>query len=91
MNQIQRERLRQLPAMDEVLSLQSISCYESRLGRKSVKSVVSDVIGEFRKSILEGNTSPVSLENIHSEIEKRLRRHSRRSPRKVINLSLIHI
>jgi len=85
MNQIQRESLRQLPAMDELLSLQGISCYETRLGRKSVKSVVSDVIGEYRKSILEGNTSPISLENIQSEIEKRLRKHSRRSPCKVIN------
>jgi len=85
MNQIQRESLRQLPAMDELLSLQGISCYETRLGRKSVKSVVSDVIGEYRKSILEGNASPISLENIQSEIEKRLRKHSRRSPCKVIN------
>jgi hypothetical protein len=64
MDQNQRNMLRQLPSMDEVLSLPEISIFEKTLGRKAVKSVVADVIGDVRKSILVEETGSVSLENI---------------------------
>lgn len=71
--------------MDELLAQQRIFRYESVLGRKSVKAVISDVMGDLRKSILEGALEPVSFENISREIEKRLEKHSKRSLVRVIN------
>jgi L-seryl-tRNA(Ser) seleniumtransferase len=85
MDQNQRNMLRQLPAMDEVLSLREISIFEKTLGRKAVKSVVSEVIGDVRKSILVGKTCSVSLETIQAEIKERLAKYSSPSLDRVVN------
>ncbi len=85
MDRNQRSILRQLPAMDEVLSLREISTYEKNLGRKAVKSVVSDVIGDVRKSILVGEIGSVSLEKIQTEIKRRLAKYSSPSLDRVVN------
>ncbi|MGC9371718.1 MAG: L-seryl-tRNA(Sec) selenium transferase [Thermovirgaceae bacterium] len=85
MDQNKRNILRQLPAMDEVLALPEISIFEKTLGRKAVKSVVADVIGDVRKSILVGETGSVSLENIQAEIEGRLAKYSSPSLDRVVN------
>ncbi|MFP4481343.1 MAG: L-seryl-tRNA(Sec) selenium transferase [Thermovirgaceae bacterium] len=85
MDQNRRNMLRQLPAMDELLSLCEISFFEKTLGRKAVKAVVSNVIGEVRKSIRVGDTDSVSLENIRAEIEGRLLKYSRPSLNRVVN------
>jgi L-seryl-tRNA(Ser) seleniumtransferase len=85
MDQNRRNLLRELPAMDEILAQQDISPFEEKLGRKAVKSIVADVIGEVRKSILDGRTDSVSVERLYEDIEKRLSKHSRFSLSRVVN------
>jgi len=85
MDQNQRNMLRQLPAVDEILSLREISIFEKNLGRKAVKSVVADVIDNVRKSILVGEICSVSVENIEAVIKGRLAKYSNPSLDRVVN------
>jgi L-seryl-tRNA(Ser) seleniumtransferase len=80
-----RELLRQIPSMEILLSEQWVVPHEREIGRPAVKGIFSDIIGEIRKSILEGGTPSIDVNLIRQEARKRLSRRSGRSLRPVVN------
>ena len=80
-----RELLRQIPSMEVLLSDPSILPYESQVGRPAVKGVLSDIIGEIRKSLLQGATLSLDADRIRQEAAERLSRYASRSLRPVVN------
>jgi L-seryl-tRNA(Ser) seleniumtransferase len=85
MNEGIRGLLRQIPSMEILLSEPWVAAYEEKLGRPAVKGIFSDIIGEIRKSLLEGSTPKVDVDWICNEAKDRLSRHSSRSLRPVVN------
>lgn len=77
--------MRNIPPMSELLALPWVSSMEEVLGRKAVKSVFSEVIGEFRALFREGKISSIDGNAIVLEAMGRLAKRSRRSLRRVIN------
>jgi L-seryl-tRNA(Ser) seleniumtransferase len=80
-----RRLLRELPRMDELLDRDWVPLFEARLGRRAVRSVFSEVIGELRDALRHGEAAEVDLDSLLREARGRLTRHSRRSLRRVIN------
>jgi L-seryl-tRNA(Ser) seleniumtransferase len=80
-----RELLRQIPSMEVLLSEPWVVPLEQEMGRPAVKGIFSDVIGEIRKSIVEGATPSIDVDLIRQEARKRLSRFSGRSLRPVVN------
>ncbi len=85
MNERVRELLRQIPPMDTLLSEPWVSRYEKDLGRPAVKAVFSDIIGEIRKSALEGNEPSADRGRIALEARKRLESYDTPSLKRVVN------
>jgi L-seryl-tRNA(Ser) seleniumtransferase len=80
-----RELLRQIPSMESLLSEPWVLDFETVLGRPAVKGIFSDIIGELRKSIIQGMEPGIDVEWIRSEALKRVSSHSKRSLRSVVN------
>lgn len=85
MNERIRELLRQIPPMDTLLSEPWVSKYEKDLGRSTVKAVFTDIIGEIRKSALDGNESAADRRTIALEALKRLESYNAPSLKRVVN------
>ena len=77
--------LRDLPSMDELLQKPWTLEYQEELGRDAVKATFADVIGEARRSLIEGNASAIDPEKLDGEVLRRLKRYSKRSLCPVIN------
>ena len=77
--------MRQIPPMSELLSLPWVPSMEASLGRRAVKAVFSEVIGEFRTLFREGRISQISAEEIVREALARLTARSVPSVRRVVN------
>jgi L-seryl-tRNA(Ser) seleniumtransferase len=85
MNEGIKELLRQIPSMEILLSEPWVAAFEEKVGRPAVKGIFSDIIGEIRKSLLEGSTPAVDIDRICIEAKTRLSRHSSRSLKPVVN------
>lgn len=85
MNERVRELLRQIPPMDTLLSEPWVSRYEKDLGRPAVKAVFTDIIGEIRKSALEGKELSADRTRIALEARKRLESYDSPSLKRVVN------
>lgn len=85
MNEGIKGLLRQIPSMEILLSQPWVASYEEKVGRPAVKGIFSDIIGEIRKSLLEGSRPTIDIDWICQEAKDRLSRHSSRSLKPVVN------
>ena len=77
--------MRGIPSMDRMLSMPWIERYQSEIGRGSVKAIISEVLDDHRKKILEDPDSVFGIEGICAEAEKRLKARACISLRPVVN------
>lgn len=72
MDKKQQLLMRQIPAMDKILSISDISMYNDVLGYETVKSVVSRYLDVVRSDICTGRCADISLDEIVCSIGKKL-------------------
>lgn len=77
--------MRSIPSMDKMLSMPWVSRYQAEIGRESVKSIISEVLEDQRKKILENPNSVFDIGEISLEAEKRLGVRAYKSLRPVVN------
>ncbi|MFA0889035.1 MAG: L-seryl-tRNA(Sec) selenium transferase [Synergistales bacterium] len=80
-----RELLRRIPSMEVLLSESWIARYEEKVGRRAVKGVFSDIIGEIRKSLLKGNPVSTDIDHIRTLAGDRLSKVASASLVPVVN------
>lgn len=77
--------LRKIPPMDELLSRPWVNEVEELLGRRALKSVFADVIGELRLALREGTCEAIDVAAIEQEARARLLAKASPSLHPVIN------
>ncbi len=80
-----KERLREIPSVDRVLSFPCLSRIMERYSRSAVVDAARGVLGSYRERILGGSTVDLSEEAVARDISERLAMDGRPSMRKVIN------
>ncbi|MCF7935026.1 MAG: L-seryl-tRNA(Sec) selenium transferase [Synergistales bacterium] len=80
-----REKLRRIPSMDRLLEAPWIAEVEPCLGKRTVKGVFADIVGELRRDIRKGEDRTVDAGAIVEEARRRCRRRLQRSLRRVVN------
>lgn len=85
MNEKIRELLRQIPSMEVLLSEAWVARFEEKLGRRAVKGVFAEIIGEIRKSLLDGDSVSADVVHIRNAAQSRLSKVSSSSLVPVVN------
>jgi L-seryl-tRNA(Ser) seleniumtransferase len=80
-----RERLKELPAVDEILKSPEGKKWLLQYPRRYITQSIREAIERKRKLILKGRKTGVTLKSIAPDIEKRLKELTAFSLRKVIN------
>jgi len=80
-----RELLRAIPPMERFLETPWAEEVALCLGRDSVKSIVSDVIGEYRSALRKGEGTVLSVEVLEAEMRRRCLERCTPSLRPVVN------
>jgi L-seryl-tRNA(Ser) seleniumtransferase len=65
-----KEKMRNLPAMDLLLSQKWVEDWISQLGRETVKSLLSELLSDIRRKILEDKESDTSIDLINEQALK---------------------
>lgn len=86
-----KELLRRLPKMDELLDMDSVKKYLKDSPRKMVLESLRETLDYFRKSILEGAIEDFNNEDIANEFENIIELHNKPKLNKVINAAGIVI
>ena len=85
MDTIYREKLKNLPKVDQVLALEEISEMLETTSREVVVDAVRDAIASMRVRLLAGNDIDISIEKAAEDALDALRVNDARSLRRVIN------
>jgi len=85
MEDTQRNALRSLPAMDELLEDKIICSYSCEIGRMAVKDLLKEIMDGIRNQILAGDLGNVSMGYIRSLADSKIGSLCARSLRKVVN------
>lgn len=80
-----KELLRRLPKMDELLDIDSVKKYLKDSPRKMVLESLRETLDYFRKSILEGNIEDFNNKDIISKFENIIGLHNKPKLNRVIN------
>ncbi|WP_029166297.1 L-seryl-tRNA(Sec) selenium transferase [Aminiphilus circumscriptus] len=80
-----RELLRAIPPMERFLETPWAEEASLGLGRDSIKSIVSDVIGEYRNALRKGEGTVLSVEDLEAEMRRRCLEKCAPSLRPVVN------
>jgi len=78
-------RLRQIPAVDEVLARPLVDALERRAGRLMVREATREVLEAWRRRLAAGGEPGVAAENLEAEIAARVESQLAPSLRAVIN------
>lgn len=85
MNTIQKDILRSLPAMDELLEHEKIRPFSLEIGRDTVKFFLGRIMERIRKDVLSGELEEVDMELILRRADSELSPVCKKSLRRVIN------
>ncbi|WP_055668316.1 L-seryl-tRNA(Sec) selenium transferase [Desnuesiella massiliensis] len=86
-----KELLRRLPKMDELLDMDSVKKYLKDSPRKMVLESLRETLDYFRKSILEGAIEDFNNEDIANKFENIIELHNKSKLNRVINAAGIVI
>lgn len=85
MDNHQRQILRSLPAMDELLENSWIFTYVEKIGRETVKKILNELMSEIRQEVIEGDLNEISMSYIRKRAENLLQVRHKKSLKKVVN------
>lgn len=85
MENFQRQILRSLPPMDELLENEWLFPYYQELGRVTVKEILSELMSVIRKNVIEGKVKTVTMSYIRTGAETILESRRKTSLQKVVN------
>ncbi len=85
MENFQRQILRSLPPMDELLENEWLFPYYQELGRVTVKEILSELMSVIRKNVIEGKVKTVTMSYIRTGAETILESRRKSSLQKVVN------
>ncbi len=77
--------MRNIPSMDKMLSMPWIGKYEGKIGRDSVKSVISGVFDDQRAKIFNDPDAVFDRDSVAAEVERQLKKRAGKSLRPVVN------
>ena len=77
--------MRNIPSMDKLLALPWIAEFEERLGRETVKALLSDLLAAQRAKIIKNRDTAFDANTIAADARRLLARRAQHSLRKVVN------
>lgn len=77
--------MRQIPSMDRLLSLPWVAEYEKRIGRETIKSLISDLLARQREKIIKDPDTAFDAETIAEDARRLIKKRSAPSPAPVVN------
>ncbi|MCL1875683.1 MAG: L-seryl-tRNA(Sec) selenium transferase [Synergistaceae bacterium] len=80
-----KEKMRTLPAMDLLLSQDWIEGWISKLGRDTVKSLLSELLSDIRREILEDEDPDTSIDFINAQAKRIFTGEEKRKLRPLVN------
>jgi L-seryl-tRNA(Ser) seleniumtransferase len=80
-----KDKMRSLPAMDQLLSQDWVEEWISQLGRETVKSLFSDLLSDIRRKILENEELDTSFSFINEQAKKTFADEVKSKLRPVVN------
>lgn len=85
MENSQRQILRSLPPMDELLESEWLFPYYQELGRETVKETLSNIMSTIREKVIDGKVNTITMSYIRTEAEIILESRRKTSLQKVVN------
>ena len=84
--------MRRIPSMDKILSLPWISEFEQEIGRDAVKAIISALLSEYRKNIIQDNDMAFDADSIAKEARNMLAAKAYPTLKRVVNATgvIIH-
>ena len=86
-NQSDRELLRSLPSIEELLNDPRIKALEGRIARRALVQAAREAVDDVRTAVLEGTSQAVERDDIATDALLRATASQRPSLRRVINAS----
>ncbi|MCL2767581.1 MAG: L-seryl-tRNA(Sec) selenium transferase [Synergistaceae bacterium] len=80
-----KDKMRTLPAMDILLSQDWVEDWIIRLGRDTVKSILTELLSGIRRQILEDEEYDTSIDNINAQAQRIFAGEAKRKLRPVVN------
>ena len=77
--------MRNIPSMDKLLALPWIAEFEERLGRETVKALLSDLLAAQRAKIIKNRDTAFDANTIAADPRRPLARRAQHSLRRVVN------
>ena len=77
--------MRNIPSMDKLLALPWVAAYEEKLGRETVKLLLTGLLASQRAKILKDPDTAFDFESIESDARRLLAKKSTPSLRRVVN------
>lgn len=77
--------MKKIPAMNKLLDLPSVACYEAGLGRSTVKAVVTGVLDCQRAEIMKNPDTAFDADSIIKKVHAELGKKAGSSLRRVVN------
>ena len=77
--------MRNIPSMDKLLALPWVAAYEEKLGRETVKLLLTGLLAAQRAKILKNPDTAFDFESIESDARRLLAKKSTPSLRRVVN------
>ncbi len=77
--------MRNIPSMDKLLALPWVAEYEERLGRGTIKALLSGLLAAQRAKIINDRDTAFDANTVAADAKRLLARKARRSLRKVVN------
>lgn len=77
--------MRTIPSMDKLLAIPQIAEFEERLGRETVKALLSELLAAQRAKIIKDRDTAFDANTVAADARRMLARRARRSLRKVVN------
>ena len=77
--------MRNIPSMDKLLALPWIAEFEERLGRETVKALLSDLLAAQRAKIIKNRDTAFDANTIAADARRLLARRAQHSLRRVVN------
>lgn len=77
--------MRQIPSMDRLLSLPWVAEYEKRIGRETIKSLMSDMLARQREVIMKDTDTAFDADTIAEDARRLIKKKSETSLAPVVN------
>ena len=77
--------MRNIPSMDKLLALPQIAEFEEKLGRETLKALLTDLLAAQRAKIIKNRDTAFDANTVAADAKRLLSRRARHSLRKLVN------